>query len=201
MFAQTFIENQYGFPHPPPATIVDAGANIGTASLYFALRFPRARIIALEPEPSNYAMLCRNVENFPQIVPLQAALWSYSGTLRLSVDGAKSEVQVRECQSGVSEGEVRSLSMPDLISECHIESIDMLKIDIEGAEKEIFANADPWIERVRLIVIELHERIAPGCTRAFYSATRGFAGEFRSGENIVVTRKESVPLQSTEPSS
>jgi len=189
MFAQTFIEMQYDFPLTPPDTIVDAGANIGAASLFFASRFPNARIIALEPDPSNYEALVRNVAGFPSIIPMHAALWSYRGRLVLQTTGlAKSETQVIEA-GATGKGDVECLSVADLLSQFGVGSIDLLKMDVEGSEKEILDQSASWIENIGTLVVELHERLTPGTTASFESATKDFDEHFTSGENRVATRK------------
>ena len=65
--------------------------------------------------------------------------------------------------------------------------IDLLKVDIEGAEKEVFGTCD-WIGSVRCLVIELHDRFKPGCREAVSSATRGFS-KFESGETTLFLRE------------
>lgn len=61
----------------------------------------------------------------------------------------------------------------------------ILKMDIEGAEKEVFSNHPVWMSKIGMIVIELHDKIKVGCNRAFYLATDDFVkSEFRNGENV-----------------
>ena len=60
---------------PAPRVVVDAGANIGLSTVFFANKFPQAKIVAIEPEPSNFAMLRDNVAPYPNVTPVQAALW------------------------------------------------------------------------------------------------------------------------------
>jgi len=189
MFAQTFIEMQYHFPMTPPDTIVDAGANIGSASLFFAIRFPNARIIALEPDPSNYEILRRNVAAFHSILPVHAALWSHRGRVALQTKGrAKSETQVIEADANGA-GDIECLSVPDLRTQFGLRSIDLLKMDVEGSEKTILDHSASWIENIGTLVVELHEQLAPGTTASFESATKGFDECFTYGENWIATRK------------
>lgn len=78
-FGEVITWNMYATRlHQSPRVIVDAGANIGLTAVYFANQFPAARILALEPESSNYALLCKNTAAYPQ-----AALWSSTATLDL----------------------------------------------------------------------------------------------------------------------
>jgi FkbM family methyltransferase len=66
-----------------PPVIIDAGANVGLCAVFYANRFPDARIIAIEPEPSNYEMLKKNTAPYPNITTVHAALWKENGPLRL----------------------------------------------------------------------------------------------------------------------
>ncbi|MEJ2007391.1 MAG: FkbM family methyltransferase [Acidobacteriota bacterium] len=85
-YAEVLLDGEYAFDLPfSPKTIVDAGANIGMASIYFTHRYPDARVIAIEPEASNFALLARNVRPYPAIVPVYAALWNRDG--QISVRG------------------------------------------------------------------------------------------------------------------
>lgn len=196
MFTQTFVDRQYDFAHPSPRTIIDAGANIGAASVYFAIRFPEARIIALEPDRSNYEMLCANVSTFPKVTARCAALWSHRARLHLATSGrAKSEVEVSATSSSGSEPEVEGVSVADLLAEYEVGTVDLLKVDVEGSEKAILEDAADWIEKIGTVVVELHEHLAPGCTLAFENATRQFDSHFSWGENRVAmrTQSENVP--------
>ena len=154
--------------HNLPSRIVDAGANIGLASVYFASRFPNARIVALEVEQSNFELLKRNTKPYPNITCLQKALWS--GQKQLSIVNPTDEpwaFRVSEAVSGNAALSVMSFAVTDVIKEFDHQQIDLLKIDIEGAEKEIFQNGmDHWIDRVGMIAVELHDRIVPGCKKA-----------------------------------
>jgi hypothetical protein len=76
-FDQVFVYQGYDFDaSPSPEIIIDAGANIGLASIYFANKYPEAKIIAVEPEESNFRLLRKNAAPYKNIIPLQAALWN-----------------------------------------------------------------------------------------------------------------------------
>jgi hypothetical protein len=78
------------------------------------------------------------------------------------------------------------------MSECDCENIDLLKLDIEGAEREIFGASDlDWMARTNAIIIELHDRFRPGCEAAFFSAARRFGFEVtqRTTHNVLVQRR------------
>ena len=75
-FYELFLQKQYNFKFDfEPKLIIDAGANIGYASVYFAIKYPNAKIIALEPSEENFQLLQRNVRNYPNVTPVQCALW------------------------------------------------------------------------------------------------------------------------------
>ena len=155
-----------------PRVIVDAGANIGITSVYFANLYPYARIISIEPEHSNYELLCKNTEAYPQITPLRAALWKRDSNLLVENPGGgfwsfrvRDALAVQESTCSVAGITVDSI--------CHrfgFDVIDLLKIDIEGAEDELFSGDVSWLGRTRQLIIELHDRFKPDCSRNFYSA-------------------------------
>jgi FkbM family methyltransferase len=148
-----------------PRTIVDVGANCGMTSVFFANQYPAARIWALEPEPSNYSALVRNARPYPNIVPILAALWSEDGEVEIFSPWPKFTKWGKwgfHVRSGKG---CRALTLRSLMSEIGIDSIDMLKVDVEGAEIEIFDSCN-WIDKVKVLAIELHDRQRPGCSAA-----------------------------------
>jgi FkbM family methyltransferase len=156
-----------------PQTIVDVGAHIGMASLLFAQRYPLAGIIAVEPEPANFAALVRNVSSYKNIVPVQAALWKEDGEVRLGKSAAHPKGAFAIAEDG--DQRVRAVTMETLMKENGIRMIDFLKVDIEGSEKEVFQTC-AWIKSVRVIAIELHDRVRPDC----WSTVQSAAVDFRS---------------------
>ena len=77
VFEHVFINQEYGFSLArSPTVVIDAGANIGLSAVYFKLKYPKATIIAVEPEPSNFKILVQNAARFPGIIPINGALWN-----------------------------------------------------------------------------------------------------------------------------
>jgi len=73
---QVIFDEEYAFETDHPVTcIIDAGANIGCATVWFARKYPAARIIAVEPDVGNFELLKRNVSGFPNVIPIRAAVW------------------------------------------------------------------------------------------------------------------------------
>ncbi|MGZ5017283.1 MAG: FkbM family methyltransferase [Methylobacter sp.] len=194
-YKQVFINQEYDFiVGRPPKTIVDAGANIGLASIYFANKYPDAKIIAIEPEYSNFELLKDNVAPYSNIIPIQAALWDKNEEINL-IDpghgkwGFMTEMRnSSENLSGVTCHAVMAMTLDKVMKDYNLEKIDILKIDIEGAEREVFSNNPSWIEKVDSIIIELHESMKTGCNRSFYCGSNGFDNEWKQGENVYLSR-------------
>jgi FkbM family methyltransferase len=189
VFHEIFAEKDYEFAcwDISPKLIVDAGANIGLTSLYFAEKFPAARIIAIEPETSNVELLRRNTRSKPNIKVVAGALWPRKTTLSMMDDNAeKWAYAVKEARP--EDAGIEALTIPDILADTGAEQIDLLKIDIEGAEKDLFTNGwEEWLPRVKRIVIELHDRLVPGCSMAFYRAvlSRKFR-QMAGGDNLAI---------------
>ncbi len=104
-----------GIPNFNPQMIVDVGAHIGMASILFALRYPTARIIAVEPEPSNFAALTRNTAPYKTITPIQAALWREDGEVTLGESNAHPKGAFQIAENGRQR--VRAITMDTLMRE------------------------------------------------------------------------------------
>jgi FkbM family methyltransferase len=166
--------------------IIDAGANVGMSAVYFALQYPAAKIVAIEPELTSFRILEKNARLFPQIIPIRAALWDRDGYVHLDDQGTGHwGMRVVDRVSGFA---VRSIILPNLLREFGIDRVSLLKVDVEGAECEIFSNATDWIDRIDAICVELHDRFRPGCTEVFNAATTDFPIRWRRGELHCVTR-------------
>jgi len=190
IYAEIMLQGGYAFDLPfSPKTIVDVGANIGLASIYFTHRYPEARIIAIEAEASNFAMLARNVRPYPAIVPVHAALWNRDGEISVGEpDPAAGDAGKWGFITHEGFGaKVRAVSMPMLMQEMRMPSVDLLKIDIEGAEKEVFETCD-WMGNVGCLMIELHDRFKPGCSAAVNGAAQGFS-KLERGETTLYVRE------------
>jgi len=183
-YRQNLVAHEYDFDLPfEPRTILDAGANIGMASVYFANRYPSAKVIAIEPEPCNFRMLEKNVVTYPCINPIRAALWPSEGEVSVL---APSGMNGNYGHWGftVSEGSgVRAITVPAILRRFEIDIIDVLKIDIEGAELELFSGACEWLKYVRCVMIETHDQFRPGCAQTVHSVLG--APQIEKGETSV----------------
>jgi FkbM family methyltransferase len=174
------------------ATIIDAGANVGYASLWFAERFPQAQILAIEPDPENFALLVRNTRAYPRIRSVQAALSDTEAWVSLFDPGigpwgirVAAEPDVTADGAGAI---VKAISVPTAIELLGSDVVDLLKIDIEGSEREVLATSSDWIDRVNAVFVEIHESWAPGAQKVYDEAVEGFDELGKLGENRYAIR-------------
>lgn len=191
-YEQVIVNAEYAAAlAPPPEYIVDCGANIGLATLYFSWRYPDAKIIAVEPDSSNFEMLVRNVAALENVSVVRAAVWNEATSVAL--DDSCGGEWGRRVRAGARRGdEVSTVTIPDLMAKFGFPRIDLLKVDIEGAELELFSGDVAWASKVNAIVIELHDRFREGCAAAFEAASAGFPYRWRVGENRFVSRRPPV---------
>lgn len=167
-------------------TFLDIGANVGAASTYFLEKFPRSRVIAVEPAPDNAEMCRTNLKPYgPRAMVIEAAIWNSDtrlifemGTLQT---GTEAGVQVRQVAPGEppSNG-VRGIGMPTVFAEANValdeRAVVALKIDIEGSEQELFSGDTEWLSHISCIAIELHDvmRGRENCTKNFTRAVEKY---------------------------
>lgn len=192
-FSQVFGKNEYdSFSFvTSPKWIVDGGGNIGFAALFFARKFPTAKIITIEPSAENFEVLKANVAHYPNVIPVHAALWNESGTIDL-VDPGSGNWGFETGNDGQGHPVVETvdaLTVSDVIAKFQLGEIDLLKLDIEGSEREVMADSNEWIGRVRALVVELHEHMRSGCRAAWESAITEFPDRWKSGENDCAARE------------
>jgi FkbM family methyltransferase len=189
IFDQIFLDGHYAIDFGfQPEVIVDCGANIGFATVFFKSQFPDARVICIEPDASNYEMLCKNTEHLKNITLYQSGLWNKPAHLIIEnpFDCNKFGCIVKDVESESAET-IQSVTVKQIMEEQDIRLIDILKIDIEGAEKEVFSSDyDYWLSKTRVIIIELHDYIKEGCSKNFFNALLKYDFKIQiSGENII----------------
>jgi FkbM family methyltransferase len=134
-----------------PRVILDLGANIGASMALLATRFPRARIIGIEPDPAN-AELCRqNVRPWSdRCEVVEVAAWTTDGTVRLS------GTDVSALAVAATGRDVRAMTIASLLAEYADAHADYVKMDIEGAELELLSENTAWASCVRCVSVEVH---------------------------------------------
>ncbi|MES2597870.1 MAG: FkbM family methyltransferase [Verrucomicrobiota bacterium] len=149
----------YDFPESrlgaKPQVVVDLGANIGLATLSIVSRFPGARAVCVEPHPENAQLLRHNLQCLgDRAMVIEAAVSDHSGYMDLAM--AAEHYNASLVRGGSEIVRVKALTMEEVMSEAGITTIDVLKMDIEGAELALLENRPQWLEKVRLILAELH---------------------------------------------
>mgnify|MGYP002755117032 FL=1 len=187
VFMQVFIQSSYNINlNFTPSVIIDCGANIGLTSIYLSHKYPEAKIIAVEPEESNYQMLLRNTHNYPMITCLKSGIWNKSCYLEI-IDNHASNWSFMVKETDQKEGIV-AISIQEIVKKYNLQSIDILKIDIEGSEKEVFgSDLEAWLPITKLLIVELHDRYKHGCSMALFKALSNYNYDLDiKGDNIFI---------------
>jgi FkbM family methyltransferase len=193
VLSQIFIEEEYApISLSRPRMILDLGANVGYSSAFFLSAYSTARVLAVEPAPDNYGMCCRNLEPFGErsrvllgaAWPECAKLVLQRGTFR---DGREWTTQVKRpnaTEASAASAEIDGYDIPTLIGLCEAQEIDLLKIDIERSEIELFSrNTRSWLPKVRNLCIELHGQ---DCEEVFFSALSGYSYDLTHSGGLTV---------------
>lgn len=192
VFRELILNNQYLMPVPEPVEfVIDAGANIGLASVWFLEHYPKARLLSIEPDPENFAIASKNLSSYgSRCTLINAALWHQNesvsisrGTFRDGREWATQTIPVTES----SEFVVEAKTLASLLEEYQYPRIDLLKIDIEGAELNVFRDGDTeFLNRTKCCAVECH---GIECSQAFEDATVGNGFTLsKSGELTIALR-------------
>jgi FkbM family methyltransferase len=191
MFEQLFIKKQYdievGFE---PKVILDLGANVGFASVLFANRFPTAKIFAIEPDEQNFRVAQKNTSPYDNIRLVKGAVWHKPESINL-VDLGYGEASYM-VTAGTGEHTVRAYTIKEIMGLMGTSEIDILKMDVEGAEKEIFeVGAEEWVPQSKIIIVETHDRYKKGTSKAIFKTMVNYNFSLElSGENLVFYNDE-----------
>jgi FkbM family methyltransferase len=171
-------------------TIIDCGANVGLAAVWFSLQFPKARIIAIEMEKNNFIQLEKNIVEFPAIEAINTAIWGEVTTVSMKTMDAESHAFSAEATIApdARTNQMTSTTINDLVQRLNIDALLCVKIDIEGGEASVFSHATQWMDNVKVIFVELHDSDRPGlgCGKAMVEALSGRNFDILiSGELIV----------------
>ncbi|MCS5489028.1 FkbM family methyltransferase [Algoriphagus limi] len=194
VFKQIFIDEVYNFfpDQFEPKIIIDAGANVGYSPIWFKLMFPTSNVLAIEPEGKNFKILERNISGIPDIKALKNGLWYEETSLSISNPSSDSWGFRLNTTNSKGGNKIESITIPDLITKYSINQIDLLKIDIEGAEYELFKyKAETWLPYVRMIMLEVHDHIKEGCSSMIDGVvmSMGFS-KFTSKELTIYIRND-----------
>ncbi len=190
-----FVNEEYRLPPIKdfqPKLILDGGGNIGCAAVYFANKYPAAQIYSVEPEKDNFKLLTFNTAFYDNIHPIKSALWNKETFIRVEDRGFGVGGFMTFETTADAAAAFQTTTVSKLLADSGFEEIDILKIDIEGAEKEVFAapDVDEWLPKVKVLIIELHDRMKRGCSYEFFKAISKHKWFFAfRGENLIFIRE------------
>ena len=153
-YAEIFDQGIYAFSTASDMPyILDCGANIGLSVLFFKQCCPNSRIVAFEPDPEICRVLETNIANFnlTNMRAVEKAVWSSETTLEFLVEGADGG-RVINIDENFPRRTVKTVRLRDYL----VEHVDLLKIDIEGAESEVLVDIADRLDCVERIFVEYH---------------------------------------------
>lgn len=163
--------------------IIDAGANIGSAALWFKQRYPHAAVVAIEPDPGNAAILRQNVVE--GIIALEAAIGSEPGHVSVVPHARSWAIRTERADTGCP-----VVTVQQAAEQVRNGSLFIVKVDIEGFESDLFGSNLGWLDDAAAVFLEPHDWMTPGTSRSFQAAfgERDFDLLMR-GENLIYVRR------------
>lgn len=194
VFRQVILEDQYGLAEiAHPTYIVDAGANIGLTSVVFLERFPKCRVLAIEPDSQNYLIAKRNLEVYgDRSLLYPVALWAEEGVVEVQRgvfrDGLDWSCHtVATCERTGTTVDARTMNT--LLTEVGFPRIDFLKVDIEGAELQVFGEGDTrFLERTKICATECHD---DRCSNTFIQCVQRYGFSVRHEGELAIAWRHS----------
>jgi FkbM family methyltransferase len=197
-FYQVFLYREYDINFGNPEVIIDGGANIGLFAILMKNKFPEARIICVEPDPENFELLKENLQYYDGIHVEQQGIWDKETRLFIhdKFNEGKWGMVVEE---SVELGTINAISISGIMDKYGFDQIDLVKLDIETSEKQVFsANFMSWLPKVNMLIVELHDKLEPGCSRAFFQAINQCFMKYAfsmKGENVIVEQQPALTIQ------
>ena len=174
VFGQVFVEKEYGAlvkkitdqgKRSGIKLVIDAGANVGYTSLFLHHYFPDAFFVVIEPDEKNFEQVTKNflMNKLTHTKMHLAGLWSADRYLKINRDAFEGKEWGYYVTETDHPGSLKGISLSTLLAQTEFSVIDILKIDIEGGEKEIFRKEEiisPVLQKTRFIAIEIHDHLA-----------------------------------------
>lgn len=168
-FNHIFLDCNYYFRYAEnPKLIIDGGANIGLFSIKMKNEYPEATIICIEPDWENFQRLTANLSAYDNIFFENCALWgtNTTGTIHNKFNLGDWGMVVEEDKA---DGCIPLITISSLLQKYALDQVDILKLDIETSEKQVFSvPANDWLPKVRVLIIELHDWLETGCASVFF---------------------------------
>lgn len=176
--------------------IIDAGANAGYTTCYLKAFFPAATVVAIEPDSENARQIRKNFlqNNFSDLTLIEGGLWPNDSWLELKNDFRDGKDWSFYVVESHVETNLKGYSFDSILKQSGRSTIDLLKIDIEGGEKELFsqpAMMDAVLQKTKFLAIEIHDET--GIRDTIYDALKRNGFEwFNQGELTIATNKTIV---------
>lgn len=182
---------------PQPVNILDLGANIGFFSIIAAKRYKCQQLIAVEPEYENYKMLLLNTNDYECVKCINEGIWSKNTNLELIAKDRGT--QGYRFDESSKETLYHAISINEIIEQFELSSIDIVKMDIEGSENNVFDENLEWIDKTKCLVIETHDKFIPGTSKKIEAImfNSGFQVT-RCGENEIYYRAQEIQISQCE---
>jgi FkbM family methyltransferase len=188
VFSQIFVDRELEAYSPIlPRFIIDAGANIGLSSAFYAHKYPDATVVAVEPSSENCAAWRHNCRGFSNTRLIEGGLWPNGGFLRIA--NPEAQAWAYFCESAVDgdPGAFRAYTIDELIDSTGNTTCDLVKLDVEGVEGALFApNAIGWLSRTKAILVEIHSEIARNVILA--ACPKDLFEQNQCGEKVLLKR-------------
>jgi FkbM family methyltransferase len=191
IFDQIFIDKEYQVNTDNAHFIIDAGSNIGITSIFFKIKYPGATIVCIEPDAGNFSLLKKNMVDYKDVYLFDSALWNEKTQLGL-VSAQSYDSHYVTNNHELNNQTVNTITIDDILNKFDKQIIDILKIDIEGAEKEVFEkNYETWLPNVKVLMIEMHDKFKFGCSKSVFKAlcNYNFSIAFQ-GEIMICVNKD-----------
>jgi FkbM family methyltransferase len=180
VYRQVFDAQEYAFEvAPAPEFVIDAGGHLGMTSMYFAMKWPNAQIVTIEPDRCNWTLARRNLAPYKNVTLIRGALWPRDAHLGIGNPDASpwGYRMVEDLGATFAGAPDNGLSVPGFTFERLLrhfgrERADVFKLDIEGSEVDVLPTVD--MSRVGIFACEVHDHKQPGCMDAMLKASPGW---------------------------
>lgn len=192
-FMEVLVRKEYSLPFSfSPGTIIDAGGNIGLTAAFFASRFPNSAIVTIEPDKNNFGTLTQNTRLYKNIIPLNKGIWTQASFLNVIDTGQGENSFIVAETTAPTSTSVEAIAINEIMQQQQWKTIDLLKIDIEGTEKNIFEKGfEQWLPYTKVLFVETHDRVKKGCSAAVFKAISQYNFSCTiAGENFLFTNDD-----------